>query len=65
MYLFISLTSSFGAIHIYLPLYYKSNAPNDPHRDLIVSMEEWGMRDDLNLYDKQSEHIYAEFECLK
>ena len=50
-------------IHIYLPLCYKSNAPNDPYRDLVVSMEGRGMRDDLNPYDKQSEHIYAEFEC--
>ena len=65
MYLFISLFSSFRAVHIYLPLCYKSNAPNDPYRDLVVSMEERWMRDDLNLYDKQSEHIYAEFECLK
>ena len=51
--------------YIYLSLYYKSNPPNDPHRDLVVSMEERGLRVDLNLYDKQSEHIYAEFECMK
>ena len=52
------ICSFLGVIHIYLPLCYKSNAPNDPYRDLVESMEERGMRDGLNIYDKQSEHIY-------
>ena len=64
-YIMKCICSFLGVIHIYLPLCYKSNAPNDPYRDLFVSMEGRGMRDDLNLYDKQSEHIYSEFECLK
>ena len=44
------------------PYCYKSNAPNDPHKDHVVSMEGKWKRLDLNLYDKQSEYIYAEFE---
>ena len=48
------ICSFLGVIHIYLPLCYKSNAPNDPYRDLVVSMEERWMRDDLNLINSQN-----------
>jgi hypothetical protein len=58
----ISLFISSRAIHIHIPYCYKSNAPNDPHKDHVVSMEGKWKRLDLNLYDKQSEYIYAEFQ---
>ena len=58
----ISLFISSRAIHIHIPYCYKSNAPNDPHKDHVVSMEGKWKRLDLNLYDKQSEYIYTEFE---
>ena len=48
------ICSFLRVIHIYLPLCYKSNAPNDPYRDLVVSMEERWMRDDLNLINSQN-----------
>ena len=37
------ICSFLRVIHIYLPLCYKSNASNDPYRDLFVSMEGRGM----------------------
>ena len=58
----ISLFISSRAIHIHIPYCYKSNAPNDPHKYCVVSREGRGKRFDLNLYDIQSEYIYAEFE---
>ena len=58
----ISFFISSRAIHIHIPYCYKSNAPNDPHKDHVVSMERKWKRLDLNLYDKQSEYIYAEFQ---